>query len=85
MSKPTRGVCDDRLKCNVISLAYDFRTHTGQLYLLDGDCCDMTGCVALFEKIDRKVKAINTYSGDQEDTMYRKEGKEWNAFLPSKP
>jgi len=85
MSKPTSAVWDKRLKCNVVSLAYDFHSHTGQLYLLDGDCCDMTGCVALFEEIDPKVTAINTYSGDHADTVYRKEGKEWNALLPSKP
>ncbi len=66
-------------------MAYDFRSHTGQLYLLDGDCCDMTGCVALFEGTDPKVTAINTYSGDKADTVYRKEGTGWNALLPSTP
>jgi hypothetical protein len=85
MSKPTRAAWDERLKCSVVSLAYDFRSHTGQLYLFDSDCCDMTGCVALFEKIDSKVTAINTYSGDQPDTEYRKEGTEWSALLPSEP
>ncbi len=85
MSKPTEAALDERLKCNVVSLAYDFRSRTGQLYLLDGDCCDIIGCVALFAGIDPKVMAINTYSGDRADTVYRKNGTEWNALLPSKP
>jgi hypothetical protein len=85
MSKPTRAAWDERLKCSVVSLAYDFRSHTGQLYLLDGDCCDMTGCVALFGEIDPKVTAINTYSGDQADTVYHKKGTEWSALLPRRP
>ncbi len=76
MSKPTKGPWDERLKCHVVSLTYDFRSQTGQVYLLDGDCCDMTGCVALFQGIDPKVTAIDTYSGDKADTVYRKEGKE---------
>jgi hypothetical protein len=79
-----RAALDQRLKCHVISLAYDFRRHEGQLYLLDGDCCDMTGCVNLFEGIDPKVTAISTFSGDNADTVYRKEGKEWNALFPTK-
>jgi hypothetical protein len=67
MSKPTRAAWDKRLMCNVVSLTYDFRSHMGQLYLLDRDCCDMTGWVALFEGIDPKVTAIKTYSGDEEN------------------
>lgn len=85
MSKPTRATWDERLKCHVVSIGYDLLTNMGQLYLLDGDCCDMTGCVALFERIDPKVTAINTYSGDKADTMYRKAGMKWKAYLPSKP
>ena len=84
MSKSSSGIWNDRLMCNVVSLTYDFRSHTGQLYLSDGDCCDMTGCVAIFEGIEPKVTAINTHSGDQSDTMYRKEGTEWRALLPSR-
>jgi hypothetical protein len=85
MSKPTRALWDERLKCQVASLTYDFRAHKGQLYLLDGDCCDMTGCVALFEGIDSKVTAISTFFGDKADTMYCKERKEWKALLPRQP
>lgn len=85
MSKPTKATWDKRLKCSVVSLTYDFGSHTGQLYLLAGDCCDMTSCVALFEGIDPKVTAIDTYSGDEADTMYRKDRTEWHALVPSEP
>ena len=83
MSKPTRAQWDQRLKCDVVSLAYDFRSHTGQLYMPDGNCCHMPGCVTLFESIDPKVTAIDTHSGDKADTVYRKDGTEWNALRPS--
>lgn len=76
---------DERLMCEVVSLVYDFRRRTGELYLPDANCCDMTGCVELFEAIDPKVVAIDTRSGDRADTAYRKEGAEWKAFLPSEP
>jgi hypothetical protein len=85
MSRSKRTAWDERLVCDVISLAYDFRSQTGELYFPGGNCCDMSGCVAVFEGIDPKVTAINTYSGDEAETMCRKEGKKWNAFLPSKP
>jgi hypothetical protein len=85
MSEPTRAVWNERLRCHVVSLAHDFRNHTGQVYLLDGECCDMTGCVALSEEIDPEVTAVRTFSGDRADTMYRKQGKEWSAFPPSAP
>lgn len=81
----SRAPWDERLMCDVVSLSYDFRSHTGQLYLPDGSCCDMRGCVALFEAIDPKVTAINTHSGDKADTAYRKKGTEWKALLSRKP
>ena len=80
----SRTSWDERLKCGVVSLAYDFRSRTGQLYLPDGHCCDMTGCIALFQAIDPDVTAIKTYSGDKADTAYRKKGTEWKALLSSK-
>jgi hypothetical protein len=80
MSKSTTGTWDNRLMCNVVSLAYDFTKHTGQIHLLAGDFCDMSGCVAVFEGIDPKVTAIDTFSGERVDTKYRKEGGGWIAF-----
>jgi hypothetical protein len=85
MNRPTRAVLDERLMCHVVSLAYDFRNHTGQLYVGDGECCDMSGCVALFEGIDPEVKAVNTFAGDQADTAYRKKGNDWSVIPPSVP
>jgi hypothetical protein len=82
----SRTSWDERLMCGVVSLAYDFCRRTGQLYLPDGHCCDMTGCITLFQAIDPDVTAINTYSSDKADTAYRKKGTEWKAraLLPSK-
>lgn len=85
MSKSTGLDWDERLKCGVVSLAYDFGSHTGQLHLPDGHCCDMTGCIDLFQEIDPEVTAIYTYSGGRADTAYRKSGTKWNALLSNKP
>ena len=83
MSKPSSGTWHEGLHCNVVSLVYDFRSHTGQLYVLDGECGDMTACVTIFEGIDPKVAAIDTYSGGKSDMTYRKVGGEWHTLIPS--
>jgi hypothetical protein len=83
MINSTEAVWDERLMCHVVALDYVFSSHTGQLFMSDGGCCDMTGCVALFAGIDPQVTAIDTYSGDEIDTMYRKDGNAWTAFLPN--
>jgi hypothetical protein len=80
---PVHGLRDARLVCCVMRLEYDFRTRTGAIYFPDGRCCDMAGCVALFEGIDPGVRDIQTYSGEESDTRYRKGGDgEWHATMP---
>jgi hypothetical protein len=69
------------LMCSVQRLAYDFEKGSGELYMDDGHCCDMVGCVALFESIDPKVATIQTFSGAKQDTAYRRSGSEWVAVL----
>jgi len=73
---------DERLKCYINSLSYDFKTQTGTLYLSRGGCCDMTGCINLFRAIDPLVTKILTYSGDEEDTFYRVSDLKWLACRP---
>jgi hypothetical protein len=68
-----------QLSCRVKAVAYDTATRVGVLRMADGDCCDMTGCVALFERIASDVQTIQTYSGDQADTRYRKVGGVWQV------
>jgi hypothetical protein len=80
MSKPPNGVWDKRLRCNVRSLTYDFGSQTGQLYLTDFDCCDMGGCISIFEAIDPRVTEIKTYSVAKGDLTYRKRGAKWVAL-----
>jgi hypothetical protein len=72
---------DERLKCSVRRLTYDFDTQTGELNLPPHQSCDMGGCVELFLGIDPKVKTISTFAGDQPDTFYKRKGKEWKAYL----
>jgi hypothetical protein len=75
---------DERLQCHVVSLAYDFSSHTGRLYLVAQGCCDRDGCLELFQAIDPEVRAIQTYSGDQPDMAFRKMGTEWMSVWPKK-
>lgn len=79
--RPRRGL-DERLLCEVVSLDYDFREHTGRLYMPEFNCCDMTGCLGVFRGIDPEVALIQTYSGDRPDTIYRRKGTEWTAYWP---
>lgn len=58
------------LQCDVIGLEYDFNLSQGRLSMASGDCCDMQGCVQLFEKIDRNVVRIETWAGRAPDTTY---------------
>jgi len=68
--------------CPARTLAYDFETMTGRLYLPTGCCCDMRGCVQLFLAIDAKVRRIETYAGDKQDTRYERRGTaQWRAVL----
>jgi hypothetical protein len=66
--------------CAVLKLDYDFQLRAGRLFMEDGDCCDMTGCINEFKKIDNGVKSIATFSGDRRDTTYVLIGEEWEAF-----
>jgi hypothetical protein len=68
---------DPRLMCNVVSLGYYAKGRIGTLYLAEGDCCDMRGCIELFEGIDPEVMLIQTYSGGVRDTRYRRTGGGW--------
>lgn len=74
---------DARFKCCVLSLDYDFTRHVGRVIMREWDCCDMIGCIEVFEKIDPKVKEVETYSGEKLDTFYRLgEDSQWAAFQP---
>lgn len=67
------------LMCEVANLAYDFDSRKGTLNLAPGHCCDMEGCINLFTKIDPDVQFIETYSGEEPDTVYRRKGNDWES------
>ena len=73
---------DERLICFVDSLSYDFNSHTGKLYVANGGCCDMTGCIKLFKAIDPQVTTILPYSGGKEDVYYKKVDTKWKSYSP---
>jgi len=76
---------DRRLMCEPVRVAYDFTTKQGELHMKEGQCCDMMGCIRIFENIDPKVELITTYSGEERKTVsvYRKAPMEkWVALRP---
>lgn len=65
----------------VTGLHYDFVSRTGRLNMPDCCCCDMDGCIALFKRIDPKVRCIQTFAGDTPDTKYvRNWDGEWESL-----
>jgi hypothetical protein len=83
MNNEYAGQWDERLQCYALILDYDFCTHTGKLHLADGDNCNMTGCIELFQSIDPQVRNILIYSREEEDTSYRKTNTSWESYHPS--
>lgn len=65
--------------CELLSLAYNFKTRHGELRMPNDECCDMPACIAMFEAIDSRVKKIETYAGDILDTTYWRSGLGWKA------
>ncbi len=69
----------DDLECEVESLFYSFQLREGGLHMGVGQCCDMGGCIALFQNIDSDVQRIVTYAGGVKDTTYEKSRDTWIA------
>ena len=57
------------LQTSVRRIEYDFITRTGKLFQ-DFGYCDMSECIAYFEKIDPAVIRIQTYCGGEKDAYY---------------
>lgn len=77
--KPGWGISHRDLMCEPLTVTYDFRSRVGVVNMPEGDCTDMTGAIRFFERMDQDVEMIQTYSGDDLDTVYVKRGGEWCA------
>jgi hypothetical protein len=74
----------DEMMCNVVRIAYDYETRCGFAWFADGDCCDMSGCIQFFSRLDPAVAEIQTYSGKAIDTAYQRAGHgQWRALVPA--
>jgi hypothetical protein len=70
------------LLCEPIRLEYDFQRREGYLWMAEGNCCDMPGCIEIFEAIDDEVLKIQTFAGSNPDTVYtRKDRGDWKAYM----
>jgi hypothetical protein len=68
-------------KCTVEGLIYDFERHIGRLEMPPACCCDMSGCINLFRRIDADVRQIETRSDGKSDAFYwRHPNGQWEAF-----
>jgi hypothetical protein len=74
------GITHTELMCEPIRVLYDFRARIGYVFMADGDCCDMTGCVNFFKRMDQDVEVVFTHSEGRIDTSYWRDAKgEWHA------
>lgn len=77
---------DNRTMCEILSLDYDFETHSGNLYMGPSSATDMGGCIEIFTGIDPKVQEIKTWrtmnTEKVKDTFYVKKNSDWHAVLP---
>jgi hypothetical protein len=83
--RPPEPRWDKDLGCEVLRLAYDYRTRTGEVWFLPDNCCDMRACIGRFQAIDAEVYKIQTYVGDAVDVDFRKDhpdGDGWAAYRP---
>lgn len=80
------GVYSEELQCDVIELRYDFEYARGCLILPPDTCVDMSGAIALFERVDPRVLQIETFAGLNasggliRDTAYRRGKSGWHAY-----
>jgi hypothetical protein len=65
-------VYDAGLQCSLKRLEYNPETRIGMLWLGDGECTDMSGAIAVFQRIDPEVQTIVTWSGCKQDTAYHR-------------
>lgn len=73
---------NEGLKCHVISLEYDFKVRTGRLYMPTVNCCDMSGCLKIFEAINPWINCIDTYADGKIDVRYKKnQHNRWKSYL----
>lgn len=72
---------NDQLACFVKSISYDYDAKRGRLNMEERNCCDMSGCIDLFTRIDPDVNRIHTYTGNTPDTYYIHKRGEWTAHL----
>lgn len=77
-------VFSETLACYVISVYYNFFAQRGNLYLLENNVPDMSGCLQLFRSIDPNVKDIDVFSGDELDTVYTKYHGQWISLIWSR-
>lgn len=67
------------LQCHAIAVRYDFAARTGHLFMAQGECCDMKGCLSLFGRLG-DVGRVFTYQGAHPDTCYVKLPGGWAAM-----
>jgi hypothetical protein len=79
------AVWSELLVCGVKTIEYQPALQLGVLRMPAGNCCDMSGCIELFRRLDLGVRRIETFSGDVRDTRYeRDDNGTWRAMRDDK-
>jgi hypothetical protein len=72
------------LQCGLDAVVAYLKSHKVELWLPEGECCDMDGAIKYASLIDPQVALINTYSGGINDTYYIKEPSGWCSVAAQK-
>jgi hypothetical protein len=71
------------LQSIVARLTYDYSSRVGRLDMVEGQSCDMSGCIDTFTSIDDRVQRIETFAGGEPDTVYVRKRDDWSALSPA--
>jgi hypothetical protein len=71
---------DRELMTTVHRIEYDPARKLGRVLMAPGCCVDMSGTIALFERIDPDIRTIETFAGNETDTSYHRVNGHWRSY-----
>ena len=73
---------DNEMMTDVVGFQYSYETRHGVVFLGEGCCSDMNGCITFFERIDADVRSVKTVSDGEPDVYYLRGPKGWASRIP---
>lgn len=70
----------NEMKCNVVTIKYDYATKTGTVTAGPTERVNMEGTIAFFKRVDVGVQQIRTYSGTERSSTFRLVAGSWKEL-----